>query len=154
MSFLLARRLGSAAASAAIRTPQSPGVQSPLRSLLLLACPSASPVPQWPAPLQARAYRRHTFETLVHEGGSGRSVMTYADKAAQAYFRLRDVVQESRLRETVRAQERFERNSDKRRRKKKEKQWKAYMRVVRKRVQVAWDLKNRTARQKEVYEDI
>ncbi|KAJ3152424.1 hypothetical protein HDU86_005604 [Geranomyces michiganensis] len=155
MSFLLARRLTSAVAAMATRAPPSP--QSPLHSLLLRAppsSPSSSSLLATPCLQQSRSYRRHTFETLVHEGGSGRSVMTYADKAAQAYFRLRDVVQESRLRETVRTQERFERNCDKRRRKKKEKQWRTYIRVVKKRVQVAWDLKNRTLRQKEVYEDI
>ncbi|KAI8921171.1 hypothetical protein DFJ77DRAFT_506819 [Powellomyces hirtus] len=103
---------------------------------------------------QQRFYRRHTYETLSHPHGTGRSVQTTGDRATQAYFRLRDVVQESKLREIVRAQDRFERSTDKRRRKRKEKEWKAYMRVVKKRVAVAFDLKNRTTTAKRLYDDI
>ncbi|TPX72631.1 hypothetical protein SpCBS45565_g00188 [Spizellomyces sp. 'palustris'] len=103
---------------------------------------------------QNRSYRRHTFDTLNHSTGQGRSVRVTAVNPTQAYFKLRDIIQESRLNELVRSQERFERNTDKRRRKRKEKEWRTYMRHVKKQVQIAFDLQNRTKIEKETYKDI
>ncbi|KAI8821383.1 uncharacterized protein EV422DRAFT_506071 [Fimicolochytrium jonesii] len=99
---------------------------------------------------QRRTYRPHT----TAEDSQGRSIRTIPDRPTQAYARLRDVIQESRLRETVRAQERFERNPDRKRRKRKEKEWRLYLAHVRKKVQIAFHLKTRSALEKQNYKDI
>ena len=74
---------------------------------------------------------------------AGRSVTVSRNTPAIAYARLKVILDESKVRQTVRAQERFERKTDRRRRKRDEREWKAYMKVVKQRVDVAWNLKQR-----------
>lgn len=58
-----------------------------------------------------------------------------------AYNRLREILQESKFREVVKNQERFERPCDIRRRKRKEKEWKYFMNHVRQKVNHAFQKK-------------
>ncbi|KAJ3190188.1 hypothetical protein HDU85_000479 [Gaertneriomyces sp. JEL0708] len=61
---------------------------------------------------------------------------------------------ESNIRSIVRSQERFEKKSDKRRRKKAESEWRVFVKSVRKRVRVAYELKKRTREEIKGYDAI
>ncbi|KAH9246550.1 hypothetical protein BASA81_015897 [Batrachochytrium salamandrivorans] len=71
-----------------------------------------------------------------------------------AYFYLRKVLNESNFRSLVKGQERFESNPDKRRRKRKERDWAIYMLEVRRQSRQAMDLARRTQQEKNQYRDI
>jgi hypothetical protein len=59
---------------------------------------------------------------------------------AAAYSKLRNILQESKVRETVKFQERFERRHDKKKRKRNAAEWRQYMAFLKKQVQMAKDL--------------
>ncbi|KAJ3017624.1 hypothetical protein HKX48_003448 [Thoreauomyces humboldtii] len=155
---LLSRLPGSLIVSLShLRPPSSFASLLPRQAAATFPTTLSSSSSSSPFPLQhsqSRGYKPHTWDKEDRFGDRGRSVRCVGDRATQAYFRLRDIVQESKLREQVRLQERFERNPEKRRRKRKEKEWRTYMKVVKKRVQIAFDLKKRTAIERENYNDI
>ncbi|KAI8813653.1 hypothetical protein BJ742DRAFT_789054 [Cladochytrium replicatum] len=125
------------------------------------------------APLfQTRGYRKHYLDAPVRDPlapkafpnagesfgrlfthSKGRSIVCSSNPAG-AYSGLQRVLEESKVRAVVRYQERFEKPSEKRRRKKREMWWRTYMRFVKEQVQVAQDLKLRTKIAKQTYDNI
>ncbi|KAJ3218196.1 hypothetical protein HDU67_006458 [Dinochytrium kinnereticum] len=71
-----------------------------------------------------------------------------------AYFKLKTVLQESRVREMARYQERFERNHDRKRRKQKQAEWRKYLAFVKSQVSEAKDLSFRAYLERKTYQDI
>ncbi|KAJ3394528.1 Flap-structured DNA-binding and RNA-binding protein [Lobulomyces angularis] len=88
-----------------------------------------------------RGYRGHISDN--RDFSLGRSIKVKGTNITQAYFDLKRVLEESKVRETVRYQERFERPTDKRRRKKKESNFRQYMKHMKKQITLAHDLKKR-----------
>lgn len=111
---------------------------------------------QLPSPIseilsQSRNYRKHTWQ--FSDEDSGRSVKVTGNPN-RAYANLRNIVNESHLRATARAQMRFESKPDKRRRKRKDKDWATYMAGVKSNVKKAFELKNRTESEKKNYNEL
>ena len=71
-----------------------------------------------------------------------------------AFKSLRDLLNESNLRQTVRLQQRFESKPDKRRRKRKENDWRLYLEGVKRNVKKALDLKTRTQEESKNYKHL
>ncbi|KAL2919764.1 hypothetical protein HK105_200681 [Polyrhizophydium stewartii] len=84
----------------------------------------------------------------------GRSVACLKMSPTQAYSKLREILNESNFRALVRGQERFEPNPDKRRRRRKERDWAIYMAEVRKQSYQAVDLRKRTKIERANYKEI
>ncbi|KAH6563370.1 hypothetical protein BASA50_007520 [Batrachochytrium salamandrivorans] len=99
-----------------------------------------------------RGFKQHMNETFTHS--AGRSVVVKGSSSMSAYFYLRKVLNESNFRSLVKGQERFESNPDKRRRKRKERDWAIYMLEVRRQSRQAMDLARRTQQEKNQYRDI
>lgn len=91
--------------------------------------------------LQSRNYKAHT---VFNSGITGRSVPVKGRNVAGAYAQLREILSESKVRDVVRAQERHERVHDKKRRIKKQKLFDDYLVFMKKKVELAFDLKRRT----------
>jgi hypothetical protein len=71
-------------------------------------------------------------------------VLSYtANTANRAYFKLRSSLIESKVRETVKLQSRFESNPRRRRRKENEAQWRIYFEEIQKKVRAGLNLKHR-----------
>ncbi|KAI8842558.1 peptidase family S49-domain-containing protein [Chytridium lagenaria] len=85
-----------------------------------------------------RFYRVHP--NPKPETSQGRSVSAHGIPVSMAYFKLKSVLQESRVRDVARYQERFERNHDKKRRKTKQAEWRKYLAHVKSQVSKAKDL--------------
>jgi hypothetical protein len=100
---------------------------------------------------QSRNYRKHNWQ--FGDEDAGRSVKVTGNPN-RAYANLRNIVNESRLRATARAQMRFESKPDKRRRKRKDKDWATYMAGVKSNVKKAFELKNRTESEKKNYKQL
>ena len=89
-----------------------------------------------------QSYRKHP-ETASHDS-RGRSVsVTRNTTVSSAYYKLKSVLDESKVRTLVKYQERFERRHDRRRRKLQETHWRKYMNYVKGEVKQAWSLKKR-----------
>ncbi|TPX33100.1 hypothetical protein SmJEL517_g03919 [Synchytrium microbalum] len=104
-------------------------------------------------PLQyhiARHYRVHMPTTESR----GRSVAVKSNSVTQAYYKLKSILDESKVRQTVRYQERFERKHDRKRRKLGETHWRKYMSYVKGSVKKAWSLKRRTLLEEQTYRDL
>ncbi|KAI9209112.1 uncharacterized protein BJ171DRAFT_175427, partial [Polychytrium aggregatum] len=71
-----------------------------------------------------------------------------------AYSNFKNLIRTLKIRETVKYQERFERNHDKGRRIRKQKEWDKYIEYARKQVQLAIQLKVRTKIEKKNYDHI
>ncbi|KAJ3028493.1 UNVERIFIED_CONTAM: hypothetical protein HDU68_001561 [Siphonaria sp. JEL0065] len=71
---------------------------------------------------------------------TGRSVPVRGLSPAVAYFQLKEILNESKVRATVRAQEWHESNPEKRRRKRKQSDWRKYLEHVKAQVILAKDL--------------
>ncbi|KAJ3285848.1 hypothetical protein HDU79_006986 [Rhizoclosmatium sp. JEL0117] len=71
-----------------------------------------------------------------------------------AYFQLKEILTESKVRETVRYQEWHESKPDKRRRKRKQADWRKYMEHVKSQVVLAKDLALREKIDRKNYVDI
>ena len=99
---------------------------------------------------QVRNYKKHTWDSLRPFGRS----VAVTGTVNRAYYWLRLVLGESRLRETVRAQERFESNPVRKQRKRKERDWRMYSDQVQRRVRLALHLQQRTREEKESYRDL
>ncbi|KAI9366908.1 hypothetical protein DFJ73DRAFT_772056 [Zopfochytrium polystomum] len=129
------------------------GLLRSARSILLTTPTTALPHTLSPTPSPpftaafSRAYRSHMAPRSNTEP-HGRSVPVSGKGVAMAYFRLREILNESEVRQTVRYQERFERNHDRMRRKRREADWRVYMAHVKKQVGLAkeLDLRKRIAR--------
>ncbi|KAI8908580.1 hypothetical protein EDD86DRAFT_208027 [Gorgonomyces haynaldii] len=99
-----------------------------------------------------RFFRKHTWDTLKP---AGRSVQVHQGlNANQAYFQLKRILEENRVRETVYRQEYFEPNPVKRQRKRKERDWRMYLAQVNVRIKKALFLKGRTEEEKRFYKEI
>jgi hypothetical protein len=72
----------------------------------------------------------------------------------RAYAQLRDILNESKVRETIRLQSRFEPKPIKRRRKRKENDWNIYMSGVKRNVLRAFELKSRTELETKTYQQL
>ncbi|KAI8894516.1 hypothetical protein BC833DRAFT_604593 [Globomyces pollinis-pini] len=98
-----------------------------------------------------RTYKKH----ICDKGNEslGRSVVVNGNPNA-SYGELRRILQESKVRETIRAQSRFEKAPEARRRKRKERDFDRYLKGVKYQVKAAFDLKVRTERAKKSYEDL
>ena len=94
-----------------------------------------------PAITTIRSYRAHVIDNSEHS--LGRSVVVQGINANRAYNNLNRTLKNCRLLEIVRYQQTFEKPSDKRRRKRKESQFKGFMRVMKKQVDLAHDLRKR-----------
>ena len=86
-----------------------------------------------------RSYRAHVIDDK--HISLGRSIIVKNNAVSGAFRQLRQVITDSRLREISRYQERFERPTDKRRRKKKEGLFKKYIEFKRAQISKAFDLK-------------
>jgi hypothetical protein len=101
--------------------------------------------------LSIRGYRKHSW---IHaDQDLGRSVKVLGNPN-RAYAQLRDIINESRVRETVRLQSRFEPNPIKRRRKRKENDWNIYMSGMKRNVLKALELKTRTELEQKNYQQL
>ncbi len=94
---------------------------------------------------QMRGYRAHA---LIQDDriSRGRSIAVQGKAGApelNAYSRLRNVLTESKVRDIVRSQERHERKHDEKRRKKKEKLFRDYLQFMKKKIDLAYDLKKK-----------
>ncbi|KAJ3335852.1 hypothetical protein HDU83_009839, partial [Entophlyctis luteolus] len=89
--------------------------------------------------LLRRAYRPHT-PPLSSSRNTGRSVPVQSLTPAPAYFQLRQILFESRVRDLVRYQEFHEPAPEKRRRKRKQADWRKYIEYVKAQVVLAKDL--------------
>ncbi|KAI9101020.1 hypothetical protein DFS34DRAFT_612918 [Phlyctochytrium arcticum] len=123
----------------------------PLRpaAISMFQVPAVSSCPNPLTMLFSRAYRKE----IVTSESQGRTMKVSRD-SLYAYSMLRNVLDESKAKSLVRAQGRFEPNPDKRRRKKREREWKIYMQHVKKQVQIAYDLKTRTQIERRNYDHI
>ncbi|KAI8925544.1 hypothetical protein BC831DRAFT_460412 [Entophlyctis helioformis] len=102
---------------------------------------------------QVRWYKKHMNESLSYS--SGRTVVVKGSASPTvAYFRLRAVLEEANFRSLVKSQERFESNPDKRRRRRKEKDWAVYMAELRRQSRLAVDLRDRHKTEMANYKDI
>ncbi|KAJ3104191.1 hypothetical protein HDU97_009446 [Phlyctochytrium planicorne] len=101
---------------------------------------------------QQRSYKVHP--SPLPGKHIGRSISAEKLAIPTAYFRLKSVLQESRIREIARYQERFERNHDRKRRKQKQAEWRQYMEHVKSQVTLAKDLSFRTYLERKNYRDI
>jgi hypothetical protein len=97
-----------------------------------------------------RTYRKHTMNPTQD---LGRSVKVTGNPN-RAYAQLRDIINESKVRETVRLQRRFEPNPIKRRRKRKEADWMVYMNGMKRKVLKAFELKTRTELEQQNYKQL
>jgi hypothetical protein len=88
---------------------------------------------------QLRFYKKHLWDSIYKT--SGRSVVVPFNNPMLAYAKLKQVLNDSKLRELVQGQERFEKPHDKRRRKRKEAEWKMYMAHVKSSCEKAMELK-------------
>jgi hypothetical protein len=88
---------------------------------------------------QQRAYKPHSLEAQLSgrkQSSVGRSIFVNWS-VAHAYMELRNVLQESKVRETVRHQMWFESKHDKRRRKRKEAEWRMYKIYMKEQIAIA-----------------
>jgi hypothetical protein len=103
-----------------------------------------------------RTFKTHIPDTL--HSSYGRSVTcnngSTSTSIVFAASNLRRILAGGRVRETVRAQARFERNHDRKRRLRQERDWATYLRHVRTRVQEAWDMKKSSDLARRHYQDI
>ncbi len=90
---------------------------------------------------QIRNYRKHNWQ--YSEQDLGRSVKVTGNPN-RAYALLRDIVNESNIRQTVRAQSRFESKPDKRRRRRKEMDWNRYLNGIKRNVKLALEFETKT----------
>jgi ribosomal protein S21 len=72
---------------------------------------------------------------------AGRSILVMNNSPIQAWATLKNIIQKSNLRSTIKAQERFEKPHDMRRRKKRERLWRVYRQHVDEMVRKAISLK-------------
>ncbi len=100
-----------------------------------------------------RSFKTHI---LNHDNMSrGRSVVVNNNNGvAQAYAKLRDILNESKVRETVRYQQYFERKHDLKRRKKNEALFRHYLVFMQKNIKRANDLKKKNQIEQNNYEPI
>jgi hypothetical protein len=127
------------------------------RGSSLLATSTSTTTTSIPAPpATARTFKTHVHDTM--HSSYGRSVTCNNGNTSTsivfAASNLRRILAEGRVRETVRAQSRFERNHDRKRRLRKERDWATYLRHVRTRVQEAWDMKKQSDLARRHYQDI
>ena len=93
---------------------------------------------------QRRWMSRRVEETVLGiSQDSGRTIDVKGGGLNYAMMRLRDVVEKAKLREITRRNTEFEKPHDKRRRKLAEKEHRYYLRVMRERVRLAYNLKRR-----------
>ncbi len=89
-----------------------------------------------------RHYKAHLPGALSKS--CGRSVVCRTvNNPSTAYNELRSILKDANVRQTVRYQERFERPTDMRRRKKKESKFRIYMAHMKKQIRMAYGLKRR-----------
>jgi gas vesicle protein len=93
-----------------------------------------------PFMVQHRFYRKHTWQFSDNDQGFSVKVSGNVNRAVR---QLRNMVQEARVRDIVRLQSRFESKPDKRRRKRKENDWKLYLEGVQRNVKKALELKTK-----------
>ncbi|KAJ3135017.1 hypothetical protein HK100_003154 [Physocladia obscura] len=127
--------------------PASVGFGSGYITGCIISCASGSvPFAFGPAPTSARAYRSHVpFQPAFQS--TGRSVPVRHQSASTAYFNLKRILDESKVRET----EYFEPRPEKRRRKRKQSDWRKYMEFVKEQVILAKDLARRSRIAKKTY---
>jgi len=94
-----------------------------------------------PTTTQIRTFKSHTASNSTN---TGRSVVVRGTNVVGAYSQLRDILNESKVRDVVRAQQRHERIHDKKRRIKKQILFDDYLRFMKKKVELAYDLKRKT----------
>ena len=92
-------------------------------------------------------YRAHVLN-LQDSLSRGRSIAVPTKRESgggelAAYARLRNVLNESKVRDIVRAQSRHERKHDEKRRKKKEKLFNEYLQFMKKKIEMAYELKRK-----------
>ena len=100
---------------------------------------------------QVRTYRKHVW--MFSDEDQGRAFRV-SGNSNFAYKSLRDLLNESNLRQTVRQQQRFESKPDKRRRKRKEGDWRLYLEGVKRNVRKALDLKDKTEEERKHYKHL
>lgn len=89
----------------------------------------------------ARFFKSHRIQNFTN---TGRSVTVKGSNVVGAYAQLRDILNESKVRDVVRAQQRHERTHDKKRRIKKQRLFDDYLGFMKKKVELAYDLKRKT----------
>ena len=91
-------------------------------------------------------YRAHVLN-LQDTVSRGRSIAVPAKRDVggdlAAYARLRNILNESKIRDIVRSQSRHERKHDEKRRKKKEKLFNEYLGFMKKKIDLAYELKRK-----------
>ena len=100
---------------------------------------------------QVRNYRKHVW--MFSDEDQGRSFRV-TNNSNFAYKSLRDLLNETNLRMVVRQQQRFESKPDKRRRKRKEDDWKCYLEGVKRNVRKAMELRDKTREEKKHYKHL
>ncbi len=101
----------------------------------------------WSNPL--RTLRTHVLD--YDNTSRGRSVVVQNRSVALAYNRLREILNESNVRETVRYQQFFERKHDKKRRLKNERRFRQYLVFMEKNIQRSAQLRKQTLTEKSNY---
>ena len=97
---------------------------------------------------QVCCYRAHVLnQTDGVSRGRSIAVLSKRDSGGElaAYARLRNVLNESKVRDIVRSQARHERKHDEKRRKKKEKVFNEYLQFMKKKIDMAYELKRQYA---------
>ncbi|KAJ3042606.1 hypothetical protein HK097_001968 [Rhizophlyctis rosea] len=141
------------AAASALRQPTT------FLSTIFQASTAVTPPATLPSNLtQLRTFKKHTWDS-DHIGGTGtrsrgRSVVVGNRGPTEAYFQLRRILDESDARGLVRYQSRFERKHDKKRRKRREKEFKLFLGHIKTEVKKAFDLKNRSQIDAKQYKEI
>ncbi|KAJ3302718.1 hypothetical protein HDV03_004603 [Kappamyces sp. JEL0829] len=105
-----------------------------------------------PARQLCRTFRKH--REVDGDKDLGRSVNVARKNVNKAYLDLKKVLDACNVRDTVYMQKRFESKPMRKRRKRREREWKAYLEGMKVQVKKAFDLKNRSAAQKQHYEQI
>lgn len=107
----------------------------------------AAPAPSNGAQLQRRWMSKRVEETVLGIAQTtGRIVDATGPPYSQPMARLRDIVNAANLREITRRNKEYEKPHDKRRRKLSEKEHRYFLRVMRERVRLAYNLKRRSVR--------
>ncbi|KAJ3293428.1 hypothetical protein HK104_004463 [Borealophlyctis nickersoniae] len=132
-----------------------PAAASPaFKTTLSFRPPTSSSIYPVLSSMPCRYYRRHMWHVTPPPGNVGRSVAVKGGNPLQAWNRLRQILDESKIRETAKRQERFERNHDKKRRRAREIEWRWVKLKVSEQVKMAYDLKRRMEQEKANYKDI
>jgi hypothetical protein len=90
---------------------------------------------------QYRSFRKH--KDVDGDSEIGRSVNVKKLNVNRAYGDLRKILMECKVKDTVFQQKRFESNPMRRKRKRREREWKSYLAGMKTQVKKAFDLKTR-----------